>query len=151
MLVLGLDPGKAHTAYALVRRVHGRNVYTGSACLPMWEDLLLAERLPRWRTSLQTLIAAYEPSLVVAERYVPRPGMSRGAPAESINLYLGILAAICLGRRQPFTLVMPSVHKGYYLRTFASEPSGFNTPHEADAFSLAAYGHKLLIDAYLRS
>jgi hypothetical protein len=111
----------------------------------MFEDQVLAERLPRWRADFLALLRGV-PDLVVLERYVPRPGMNRGAPAEVINLYLGLVVGLCIVRRVPYALVMPSVHKQHYARVWGTHLiENLASPHEADAVSLAIYGcHYLL-------
>ena len=151
MYVFGVDPGKQNTAYALLRVLDGYPpVYVTSSPVPMFEAIPIAERIPHWHTQFATLLRALVPNLVCLERFVPRPGKSRGAPAEVINLYLGTVVAVCRSQRVPYALVMPSVHKTYFSRfwgTYIIEHLA--SPHEADAVSLAIYGcHKTLATLY---
>lgn len=142
MIVLGVDPGKLNTALALVRLDRGYPpIYMASTPLPMYEDRVLADRVPAWRDDLECLLRALRPQLVCAERYVPRPGMSRGAPAEVVNLFLGVLCSVCLTQHLSYLLVMPSTHKRYYETTWGEWLIDLMpTPHQADAVSLAIYG-----------
>jgi Holliday junction resolvasome RuvABC endonuclease subunit len=155
MKVLGIDPGKRETWYALLQPKPFRGrvdeylidwLVKQSGHLELDPDTPVGDRLPVVRVRLQDLLGTLKPSLVVAERYIIRPGMGRGNVSEIVNLVLGILWEMCTHQSIPIQLVTPSAHKGWWGRTYFRDPYlrwSDLTAHEADACSVAIYGHHL--------
>jgi Holliday junction resolvasome RuvABC endonuclease subunit len=148
MAILGIDPGKRQTWWALLepQKVGVRVVWNlcESGHLELDPDALLATRLPLIYEEVGRLLWGRKISLIVAERFISRPGRGLGNVAEIVNLLLGILYCHCRQRKIPWMYVMPSVHKMWWERTFFRSP-GERWPqlndHEADACSLAIFGH----------
>jgi len=155
MRVLGIDPGKKQTWYALLRpstfgtpdhfkltRWH----FLTSGHLELNPDLSVQERMPIVQERLEKLLGDLKPSLVVFERYIVRPGMGRGNVSEIVNLLGGVLWEKCSNLDIEMELVMPSVHKLWWSRTYI-RPVVRRWPklndHEGDACSLAIYGHEM--------
>lgn len=148
MKVLGIDPGKRETFYAVVernpffRRPSHRITSTGHVELN--PDTEINDRLPTIHAAVNKLIRTVAPDLVVAERFVVRPGRGMGNVSEIINQLLGILYSLCARKKIRLVLVMPSVHKTW------REREGYRwlnlNPHETDAASLACYGYRRICD-----
>ncbi len=148
MPILGIDPGKRQSWWALLNpqriRSHVSWDIRESGHLELDPDVPLATRLPIIDAEVGKLLKGREISLIVAERFISRPGRGMGNVAEIVNLLLGILYCHCQKRRIPWMYVMPSVHKQWWNRIFYRSP-GERWPHlndhEADACSLAIFGH----------
>jgi hypothetical protein len=154
MSVLGIDPGKNQTWYALldstwfrtpdeVRLPHWHLLTSGH--LDLSPDLPVQDRMEVIQERLEKLLGDLKPSLVVFERYIVRPGMGRGNVSEIVNLLGGVLWQKCANLDIACELVMPSVHKMWWDRTYIRHPvkrwPNLND-HEGDACSLAIYGHQ---------
>jgi Holliday junction resolvasome RuvABC endonuclease subunit len=142
--VLGIDPGKRETFYATVernpffRRPSHRVTSTGH--IELNPDTEINDRLPLIYTVTNNLIKTLSPDLVVAERFVVRPGRGMGNVSEIINQFLGVLYGLCARKNIRLVLVMPSVHKTWRDREGYRWPD--LNPHETDAASLACYGYR---------
>jgi Holliday junction resolvasome RuvABC endonuclease subunit len=146
--ILGIDPGKRESWWTLLESsqvgLHTRWVLHNSGHLELDPDLPLAQRLPYMYQQVENLLRNQRASLVVAERFISRPGRGMGNVAEIVNLLLGILFSLCQQKKIPWLYVMPSVHKMWWERTFIRDITDrwpqLNA-HEVDACSLAIFGH----------
>ena len=152
MQVLGIDPGKRETWYA---RLQMSELQVLDQWIPSWDliesahldlepDRPLNDRLGPTRDQLIEIISAWHPEIVIAERYIVRPGQGRCNNAESINLFLGLLYATCSQLQIPCWMILPSVWKQWWDRTY-SRPWYDHWPqlnvHQADACSIGIYGY----------
>ena len=152
MKILGIDPGKRETWYACLQAGHtlarGQQVpvwdLVESAHLDLDPDRPLNERIDPTLRMLTKFLRAQKPDLVIAERYIERPGQGRGNNSETINLMLGLLYATCSQQGVSCRLVIPSAWKQWWDRTFAR--SWYDhwpqlNAHQADACSIGIYGY----------
>jgi len=151
MRVLGIDPGKRQTWYS---SLEVRYVSARGQLVPTWKliesdhldldpDRPLNERIAPTRDMLSTLIYKQRPEIVIAERYIVRPGQGRGNNSETINLMLGLLYDTCSQLDVNCLLIIPSAWKGWWDRTFCR--SWYDhwpqlNVHQADACSIGIYG-----------
>ncbi len=152
MRVLGIDPGKRQTWYAAMQCSH---VSSRGQVVPTWSliesdhlelnpDIPLNERIAPTRDMLAGFLYQQRPEIVIAERYIVRPGQGRGNNSETINLMLGLLVAECSQLDVPCKLIIPSAWKTWWDRTFcrtwyAHWPK--LNAHQADACSIGIYGY----------
>lgn len=151
MQVLGIDPGKRQTWYA---SLHFSKKESKGQFVPVWglketghldlnPDNPLNDRIKPTRDLLESLVSAHRPDLVVAERYIVRPGYGRGNNSEAINVMIGLLYAVCNQLNIDCWLVMPNTWKTWWSKTFAR--SWYDhwpqlNVHQADACTLGIYG-----------
>ena len=146
--VLGIDPGKRQTWYALILFTSHQNydlyhtevVDTGH--IDLYPDDPLNERMPLVREAVEHIYLKTKPDLVCAERYIVRPGKGQGNVSEIVNLFLGLVYSEMFGREVPCDLLMPSQHKTWSKANMLRDPGwrwGLNA-HESDAATLAIYG-----------
>lgn len=152
MRVLGIDPGKRQTWYSTMEL---RYVSAGGQLVPWWDfiesdhldidpDRPLNDRLKPTEDLLTSFVAAQRPEIVIAERYIVRPGQGRGNNAEAINIVLGLLYATCSRVNLPCRLILPSVWKQWWGRTFCRtwyDHWPQLNAHQADACSIGIYGY----------
>lgn len=164
-LVLGVDPGKYDTGWALYRRGKGLQA-TG---VVEGLDHVDPYTITQCRLRLARLLKLYQPEVVAIERYHAQP---RGAKTtlETQNLQIGMLIEMCIRKKIPWHLVTPSTHKRwlsanyevgviadkrrrgktikktYDIRTY-KEWCRLNTEHEVDASNVAKYALQKLYPA----
>lgn len=152
MRVLGIDPGKRQTWYSVLQiewlTVRGQRVPTWdlieSDHLDLDPDTPLNDRIGPTRDMLSGFVYEKRPQLVIAERYIGRPGQGRGNNSETINVMLGLLYDTCSQLDVDCWLIIPSSWKTWWDRTFAR--SWYDhwpqlNAHQADACSIGIYGH----------
>lgn len=152
MRVLGIDPGKRQTWYSSLEM---RYVRSCGQLLPWWDllesdhldidpDRPLNDRIGPTQEMLTSFVASQRPEVVIAERYIVRPGQGRGNNAEAINIVLGLLYATCSHLSIPCWLIIPSVWKQWWDRTFCRDWYDHwprLNAHQADACSIGIYGY----------
>jgi hypothetical protein len=152
MRVLGIDPGKRQTWYSSLQvnyvRARGQQVPTWNLIesdhLDLDPDQPLNQRIAPTRAMLAGFIYQQRPEIVIAERYIERPGQGRGNNSETINLVLGLLYDICSQLDVTCWLIIPSAWKVWWGRTFARtwyDHWPQLNAHQADACSIGIYGH----------
>lgn len=158
MRVIGFDPGKKskaknssspHTfAYAIN---DGAGNLLDSDYIETTLDSVCSTELNDYKIEMRCLLDwmnLQDDDIFVIERFIPRPGMGRGAAAEYINLMVGMLVCILIDMRVPeknIILVMPSVWKTRFKKAHDGllPPDVFKTiyikSHQADAFGMTEY------------
>ena len=157
-LVLGVDPGKYDTGWALYLR--GKGLQSSGVIEGL--DSADAYTITQCRIRLARLLKLYRPEAVAIERYHAQP---RGAKTtlETQNLQIGMLIEMCIRKKIPWHLITPSTHKRwlsanyevgvavvkgrrrsktikkvYDIRTY-EEWRSLRTEHEVDAANVAKY------------
>jgi Holliday junction resolvasome RuvABC endonuclease subunit len=152
MRVLGIDPGKRQTWYSSLEM---GQVCSRGQLVPVWNliesdhldldpDRPLNDRLAATRGMISTFIYDQRPEVVIAERYIVRPGQGRGNNAEAINIMLGLLYSACSHFDVPCWFILPSVWKQWWDRTFCRDWYAHwpkLNAHQADACSIGIYGY----------
>jgi len=153
MIVLGIDPGKRQTWYSSLahQRKKGRGQYVSTwtiretSHLDLEADRPLNDRLDNTLDLLTNLVTRLQPDLVIAERYIVRPGRGLGNNAEVINIALGLLFSTSRQLNKTCRFVMPATWKQWWDKTFARswyEHWPHLNRHQADACALTIYGHR---------
>lgn len=154
MRVLGIDPGKRQSWYALL---HEQSVRCRGGERRSWDlvdtghldldpDTALNDRLDGMAERIHELVTRIHPDLLVAERFISRPGRGMGNSAEIINLALGMIYLECRALGIPTYFVMPSVHKQWFAKNFIRRPEQWwpINGHQGDACAMAIYGRDRL-------
>ena len=143
MKILALDPGKINFAFAVMedRKV----VETGY--IPCIKDLKRAsfeKESKGFRNRYFELLTRHDPDVVVAERFMARPGGNGGVVGEYINIMLGVLCTVNSRRGVPTELIKSSSWKNYLNSRYGrvetmKEHFAHLSVHEADALGIAVY------------
>jgi len=107
-------------------------------------DRPLNDRMEPTRDMLAGFIYQQRPEIVIAERYIVRPGQGRGNNSEVINLMLALLFDECSQLDVDCRFIMPSAWKTWWGRTFCRtwyDHWPQLNAHQADACSIGIYGH----------
>lgn len=119
-MILALDPGKTHFAYAIISKKKGL-VKTGmiNNVIDDFSKDNLTLQVIRFIRELRRLFFNYPITIVVAERYQVRGkfGGMMGAVAEYLNFMLGIVGAL-FRKRAKLYLITPALWKNYMYRTY---------------------------------
>ena len=143
MKILALDPGKINFAFAVME---DRKVLE-AGYIPCIKDLKRAafeKESKGFRNRYFALLEKHEPDLVVAERFMARPGGNGGAVGEYINIMLGILCTVNSSKGITTELVTSASWKNYLNSRYGrvetmKEHFTHLSVHEADALGIAVY------------
>jgi hypothetical protein len=144
--IIALDPGKDNFAAAVME---DRKVLETRYLVPLksllWSDF--TGEVKTFRDSYFKFLSEIEPDCVLAERFMARPGVQRGAVGEYINIMLGIVSVINASKGIPTHLVTSAQWKTYLAKRYGEVPRGKGmrkhfphlSIHEADALGIAVY------------
>lgn len=143
MRILALDPGKINFAFAVM---DDRKVLA-TGYIPCIKDLKrdsFEAESKGFRNRYFELLTKYEPDVVVAERFMARPGGNGGVVGEYINIMLGILCTVNSSKGTPTELVTSASWKNYLNSRYGrvesmKEHFTHLSVHEADALAIAVY------------
>lgn len=108
-MILGIDPGKSHYAWAAIEQ-DGTVKAVGMLQTPISElvDPHLTRMARAHRLEVQALLRRYQPTAIAVERYEIRTGPGAkgqsGAAVEYVNCMIGALLMLC---QDPFVPVHP--------------------------------------------
>ena len=147
MRVLGIDPGRRQTWYAVLRCDQEKTSLVGVGYLDLHPDMPLDLGRPALVSqTLADTLTQWDPDLVAVERFIIRRGKGGGNVTEPVNQFIGMLARICHVRKIPCRYIMPGTHKQWWKHTFLEEAATYYnvTVHAGDAIQLALYAHDTL-------
>lgn len=140
---MALDPGKINFAFAVMEDTK----VLEAGYIPCIKDLkrdAFESETRGFRNRYYTLLTKYSPDVVVAERFMARPGGNGGAVGEYINIMLGILCTVNSSVGVPTELVTSASWKNYLNSRYGrvesmKEHFDHLSVHEADALGIAVY------------
>lgn len=143
MRILALDPGKINFAFAVMddKKVLETGYIT---CIKdLKRDAFEAES-KGFRNRYFELLSKHEPDVVIAERFMARPGGNGGVVGEYINIMLGILCTVNSSKGIPTELVTSASWKNYLNSRYGrvesmKEHFTHLSVHEADSLGMAVY------------
>jgi hypothetical protein len=150
MKILALDPGKINFAFAVMEDMKVLEV----GYIPCIKDLKRAafeKESHGFRNRYFDLLEKHQPDMVVAERFMARPGGTGGAVGEYINIMLGILCTVNSSRGITTELVTSASWKNYLNSRYGrvetmKEHFTHLSIHEADALGIAVYSMEGSLD-----
>ena len=143
MKILALDPGKVNFAFAVMEDT--KVLEAGYIlCIKDLKRDAFEKESKGFRNRYFALLEKHKPDLVVAERFMARPGSNGGVVGEYINIMLGILCTVNSSRGIPTELITSASWKNYLNSRYGrveTMKSHFNhlSVHEADALAIAVY------------
>ena len=121
-MILALDPGKRDFAWAAI---DGVKIPGFGMIHHTIYDIDAMHAMPQRAAFVGELTAVlnkYNPNVVVIERMQQRPGMGGGAPAEYINVMIGVVLEICAGRGIKFRGVTAATWKNHMKLAYDPKP-----------------------------
>jgi hypothetical protein len=150
MRILALDPGKINFAFAVMEDVKVLEAGYIKCIKDLKRDAFEAES-KGFRNRYFTLLAKYEPDVVVAERFMARPGSNGGMVGEYINIMLGVISTVNSSLNIPTELVTSASWKNYLNSRYGrvetlKEHFPHLSVHEADSLGIAVYAMEGKLD-----
>lgn len=127
-VVLALDPGKRHFAFCVIV---GASLKRVGMIHNTINDIDAAHALPQreaFVAELDSVLDRYEPQILVIERMQQRPGMGGGAPAEYINIMIGVVLEHCTAKGIEFRGVTAATWKNALKRAYDPKPDRATLP-----------------------
>ena len=143
MRIIALDPGSKNFAFAVMEDKKVLECgYLKTIRSLKWADF--EDEATGFRNRWFDVLNKYEPDVVLAERFMARPGGNGGAVGEYINIMLGILSTVNSSKGIPTHLVTSAQWKNYLNNRYGKvENMKKHFPHlsvhEADALGIAVY------------
>ena len=111
--LLTLDPGKTSFAFCAVTGNRVRDCGMLRHTITNLDTMHANVQRDRFIACIQELVDDWQPEVFVVERFQQRPGMGGGAPAEYINVMIGILLEYCGANNLKFRGVTASTWKNH--------------------------------------
>lgn len=120
--LLTLDPGKTSFAWCVVVGNTLQDTGMITHTITNIDTLHAVVQRDRFIAELTEIFDDYAPDIVVIERFQQRPGMGGGAPAEYINVMIGVVLEFCCARGVNFRGVTASTWKNHMRLAYDPAP-----------------------------